>query len=103
MDLGPNDRFVVREGQQEITWYRSSEHIEWGFCKSCGSSLLYRAVAEGHPESPGLDRMYVSAACLDHLDRAPRCHVSYEEHTALLEGFAAIPKYRGKTDEEMEE
>jgi hypothetical protein len=98
----PMDRFEFVAGEGEVRWYRSSEFILWGFCGTCGSSLLYRADKEGHPESPRLDCMYISAGCLDRVDRSPARHVSFEEHSDLIDGFSEIPRYRAKTDEEIE-
>jgi hypothetical protein len=96
------DRFDFVSGEDQVKWYRSSEFILWGFCRDCGSSLFYRADKEGHHESPRLDCMYISAGSLDRLDRPPAAHVSFEEHSELLEGFGEIPKYRGKSDEPFE-
>jgi hypothetical protein len=100
----PLDRFTVLGGAERISWYRSSECIEWGFCGICGSSMLYRAVREGHPESPRLDRMYVTvASLLDPMDREPQAHVSYEERVPWLQFTDSVPKHRGKTDERIDE
>lgn len=98
----PLERFEFIKGEDDIAWYRSSNFILWGFCGKCGSSMLYRAEREGHPENPRLDRMYISAGCLDALDRSPESHVSFEEHSKLLDGFSEIPKYRGKTDKKID-
>ena len=94
----PQDRFVFESPESHLRWYRSSPQIEWGFCATCGSSLLYRAVASGNPEAPKLDRMYVTAASLDALDRMPAVHVSYEEHVDWLRVPDGLPKHRGKSD-----
>ncbi len=100
----PLDRFELMCPEDEILWYRSSEWIEWGSCRHCGSSMLYRANREGHPESPRLDRMYVTAASLiDPLDREPDAHVSYEERVPWHRFSDELPKYRGKTGETMTE
>lgn len=48
------------KGEEHVTWYRSSEEAERGFCKACGSSLFFRLV-DGH-------YMNVSAAALDRED-----------------------------------
>ena len=69
----------------------------------CGSSMLYRADKEGHPESPHLDRMYVTVANLvDPMDRTPTAHVSYEERVGWLDFADDVPKHRGKTDERID-
>jgi hypothetical protein len=93
------DRFELVRGEEDLKWYRSSECILWGFCSSCGSSMLYRADREGHHENPRLDRMYICAASLDILDRSPGAHVSYEERSPLLDGFDELPRYHGKGEE----
>ena len=98
----PFDRFAM-SSDAPVRWYRSSSFIEWGFCERCGSSMLYRAVADGHPESPKRDRMYVTAASLQEpLGCAPKVHVSYEERVAWFEPGDALPKHRGKTDERLD-
>jgi hypothetical protein len=66
--------------------------------------MLYRADQEGHPESPQLNRIYVTLASLvDPVDRAPQSHVSYEERVSWMQFDDGLPKHRGKTDEEIEE
>lgn len=100
----PRGCFVLLEGEGALTWYASSPAIEWGFCGRCGSSMLYRAVQDGHPEGPRTSAMYVAAASLtDSLPRAPSVHVSWEEHAPWLVLRDGLPKHRGKTDEIMEE
>ena len=32
---------VTIEGEESVGWYRSSEKVRRGFCKSCGSSLFW--------------------------------------------------------------
>ncbi len=99
----PMARFRLTAGETLLKWYASSAWIEWGFCSVCGSSMLYRAVAEGHPEAPKVDRMYVTAASLvDPLDKPPLVHVSWEEHLPWLSIPDGLPKHRGKTAERIE-
>ena len=99
----PLTRFAFDAGADDITWHRSSPTIEWGFCRHCGSSMLYRAIAEGHPEKPKQDRMYVTVASLETMDRAPSVHVSYEERVPWFAARDGLPKHRGKSDETVEE
>lgn len=33
------------EGEEHLSWYRSSEKVERGFCARCGSSLFFRPLA----------------------------------------------------------
>lgn len=37
--------FTAQDG---LTWFKSSDHAERGFCKSCGSSLFYRPIGGDH-------------------------------------------------------
>jgi hypothetical protein len=99
----PRERFTFRSGEERVRWYRSSRWIRWGFCETCGGRLFYVADEEGHPEAPKVDRMYVTAGCLDGpLDRAVQAHVSYEERVPWYTCGDALPKYRGKVVERME-
>ena len=35
-------------GQEHVGWYRSSEKVERGFCKTCGSTLFWAPKMEGY-------------------------------------------------------
>ena len=48
-------------GEENLTWYKSSEYAERGFCKRCGSSLFFRLI-------DGSSYMNVSTAALDDED-----------------------------------
>ncbi|MEP3246122.1 MAG: GFA family protein [Sneathiella sp.] len=37
----PSSAFLFKK-QTGLTWYRSSSHAERGFCRKCGSSLLWK-------------------------------------------------------------
>jgi hypothetical protein len=97
----PKDQFRLIQGKELLTWYRSSESILWGFCKTCGSSMLYQADKKGHPESPKIDRIYVSVGSLDKIDRPPVAHVSYEEKAPWFNPEDHLDKYRGKGEEKL--
>lgn len=54
----PDERLAI-EGEENLTWYASSEKIRRGFCKTCGSVLFWKpihrpktAVAMGAFEAP---------------------------------------------------
>ncbi|MBI3439532.1 MAG: GFA family protein [Proteobacteria bacterium] len=36
----PRSRLIIRGGEN-VTWYRSSEKVRRGFCKTCGASLFW--------------------------------------------------------------
>ncbi len=64
--------------------------------------MFYVADLPGHPEAPKLDHVYVSVGSLTSaIDDRPVAHVSYEEHVGWIEGSDALPKLRGKTDEQI--
>lgn len=99
----PLEQFRFVSGEEGVRWFRSSEWIRWGFCGECGSPMLYRADAEGHRDSPRLDRMYVSAACLaPPLDRELEGHLSYEEKLPWYPCADSLPKYRAKGLERLD-
>ena len=96
------DRFEFSKGESEVSWYRSSPWIRWGFCRTCGSSIFYVADKEGHLEAPRLEHMYVSVGSLtSDIPDKPVDHVSYEERVPWHETSDTLPKYRGKTDERV--
>jgi hypothetical protein len=62
--------------------------------------MFYVADQSGHPETPLLDHVYVSAGALDEGAHVrPEAHVSWEEHLAWIEGVEILPRFRGKTVE----
>jgi hypothetical protein len=96
------DRFHVVAGEDSLSWYASSPGIRWGFCRTCGSSMLYRADQAGHPDAPRLDHVYISVGSLtDTADKLPTAHVSYEERVGWIEHHDTLPKHRGKTEDLM--
>lgn len=36
------------QGDDKITWYRSSEKVQRGFCSVCGSALFWSPIIEGY-------------------------------------------------------
>ncbi|HEV2364366.1 MAG TPA: GFA family protein [Caulobacteraceae bacterium] len=98
----PPERFRVSRGAEEITWHRTSPPVRWGFCRNCGSHMLYVADLPGQPDGPTVGDVYVSVGSLDGAaDLRPTAHVSFEEHAPWIEGAERLPRYRGKTEERM--
>ena len=67
----PHDRLMMH-GAENITWYRSSERVERGFCRVCGSSLLWKplqkdimGVAMGAFDTPTGTRLAVHIFAAD--------------------------------------
>ena len=63
--------------------------------------MLYQADKKGHPESPKLDRIYVSTGSLNNMDRSPTVHVSYEEKVSWYAPLDHLDKYRGKGEKKL--
>ena len=36
------------EGTESVAWYQSSERVQRGFCKACGSTLFWKPTIEGY-------------------------------------------------------
>jgi hypothetical protein len=36
------------EGNESVAWYQSSEKVQRGFCKVCGSTLFWNPIIEGY-------------------------------------------------------
>ena len=45
------------EGAENLTWYKASEDAERGFCRHCGSLLIWRELNSSHTS--------IMAGCLD--------------------------------------
>ncbi|UJR80709.1 GFA family protein [Sandaracinus amylolyticus] len=53
------DSFVLHDAQGALRWYRSSEHVQRGFCGTCGTTLFWqhegskvRGVTAGSLDAP---------------------------------------------------
>ena len=67
-------RCSIKDPCHRLTWYRSSELGERGFCSRCGSTLFFRS-----PRWSG--ELHVALAnFLGPVDRAPQAHVFWDTH-----------------------
>ena len=41
----PREALII-EGQENVSWYQSSEKVRRGFCKTCGTNLFFDPVVE---------------------------------------------------------
>ncbi len=94
--------FVALFGMADegLTWsgpvgsYASSEDVERGFCRSCGSPLFYRNPVRWPNET------HIPAATLeDPSVYAPKAHVYYSERLPWIEMRDGLPKYDGTGDD----
>ena len=70
----PSSQFRLRQGGEQLTWYASSPGARRGFCRACGSTMLFeseRWAGETH----------VALGCLDGpIDRRPQANVFFDTH-----------------------
>ena len=67
------DQFDLADGQGKLAWYRSSAEAERGFCRHCGSSILFRST-----RWPG--EIHVALACINGtIDRQPAANVCLDD------------------------
>lgn len=68
------DRFHLEKGEQDLVWFQSSDQGRRGFCRHCGSSMLFRS-----ERWPG--EMHVALGSIDGpIDREPQAHVFHDTH-----------------------
>jgi hypothetical protein len=69
-----------------LTWHRSSDKAERGFCSMCGSSLFFRS-----ERWPG--EIHVTRASFHgEIDRQPDGHAFYETHVSWFPVTDDLPK-----------
>lgn len=62
------DRDLELEGAEDVTWYRSSDGAQRGFCRHCGSALFWKA--------DGLDYTSIMAGAFEKpTDLKPGYHI----------------------------
>lgn len=70
------------QGEENIKWYRSSEKVERGFCKNCGSSMFF--------QSDGSETISIGTGTLDDSSDLPIVYNIFVEeadgHCVLKEG-----------------
>jgi hypothetical protein len=87
----PVAQFHLIEGA-DLEWFASSNGAGRGFCRCCGSSMLFRS-----ERWPG--EMHVTVAnLLAPIDRAPQVHVFYDTHVDWVQLGDALPRRRTVAD-----
>ncbi|NSX54036.1 GFA family protein [Parasulfitobacter algicola] len=75
---------ITWQGEDNVQTFASSEWAERGFCKTCGSSLLWRLTAPG----PMQGMLILSAGALDSLDGMVFDNEVYIDHKPASHAFA---------------
>lgn len=79
-------RFALDVQDDALAWYASSPQAERGFCRLCGSSLLFRSA-----RWPG--EVHVAHAnILGPLDRLPQMHGFYDTHVDWFTVNDGLPR-----------
>jgi hypothetical protein len=80
------DRFAVTSGAEDLVWYGSSSEGQRGFCRRCGSSILFRST-----RWPG--EVHVTRANFDGpIDREPALHAFFDTHVDWFPFEDGLPK-----------
>lgn len=93
VDISPGT--IVWTGKDNVQTYASSEWAERGFCKTCGSSLFWRATASG----PTQGFLSLSAGALDSLDGLELAKEIYIDHKP--DGYAFSGTRQQMTEAEV--
>ena len=68
------EQFRIVSGEEDLRWYQSSKEARRGFCKKCGSTMLFQS-------SRWPDEIHVALSnILGEIDRSPTAHVYYDTH-----------------------
>lgn len=80
--------FRLLHGDDRLGWYASSPGARRGFCRDCGSTMLFESERwEGET--------HVALACIDEaIDRQPQANVFYDAHVDWMpidESLKSVP------------
>lgn len=78
------ERVTIEDSR--LTWYRSSDKAQRGFCASCGSSLFFRS--ERWPGEVHVTRANFHGG----IDREPEGHVFFDTHVSWFPISDHLPK-----------
>jgi hypothetical protein len=87
----PRDQFRIVAGEAELARYASSAPAMRGFCRRCGSPLLFES-----QRWPG--EIHVARAAIPgEVDRAPAVHAFFSDRAAWLTFHDELPRRGGVT------
>ena len=71
-------QFMLITGDHHLTWYLSSTGARRGFCKTCGSTMLFESRRWPH-------ETHVALGCIDDpIDRKPQANSFFDEHVSWM-------------------
>ena len=83
------NRFHLEAGEDALAWYQSSEQARRGFCRQCGSSMLFQSARWA-------GEMHVALGCVDGtIDRKPQAHAFHDTHVDWVPLDDALQVFTG--------
>jgi hypothetical protein len=83
------DNFDLEDSENQLRWFESSAGARRGFCKTCGSSMLFES-------ERWADETHVALACIDDpIDREPQANVFYDAHVKWMPIDEALTVFKG--------
>ena len=80
------DKDLTITGEDDITWYKSSDEGRRGFCRHCGSALFWKYL--------GQDHISIQAGALDQpTELTPGYHIFCADKGDFYEITDALPQY----------
>jgi hypothetical protein len=84
-----SDHFRQLQGDHHLHWYESSPGARRGFCRTCGSTMLFES--RRWP-----DETHVALACIDGpIDQTPQAHAFYDTHVDWMPIDESLQIFRG--------
>jgi hypothetical protein len=83
----PAAGFALQEGAEAaLAWHASSPEAERGFCRRCGSPMLFRS-------GSWANEVHIAAAALDDgPDRMPQMHAFWDAHVGWTRSDPELPQ-----------
>ena len=84
-----DSHFHLENGEDDLDWYQSSQQAHRGFCRHCGSSMLFKS-------ERWAGEIHVALACIDGpIDRVPQAHAFYDTHVDWMPVDNSLQIFKG--------
>lgn len=84
-----DSHFHLDLGDEDLAWYQSSEQAQRGFCRHCGSSMLFKS-------ERWAGEIHVALACIvGPIDRLPQAHAFYDTHVDWMPLDDSLQIFKG--------
>jgi len=90
----PTEGFHLLRGEDQLIWYNSSEAAQRGFCRCCGSTMLFRS-------ERWAGEVHVARACIPGpIDKQPAGHAFFDQHVDWLAFDDGLKRLGGESGTE---